>query len=180
MITIISGSNRVDNRTIPFAKYVYDQLVQEGHDAQLLNLESLEGEIISSSMYSKTDQPNAIKEIQDQFFIPANKFWFFIPEYNGSYPGVLKVLIDIMSTRDLEETFKDKKASLTGIALGRAGNLRGMDHLAEVLNHVGIHVHPNKKPISSIYQMVDDSNVLIDDKIKNELSKQMIELLSSN
>ena len=176
MITIISGSNREAKKTLPFAKFAYNQLVDHGFEARLLDLESLEGEIISSSMYSKTDQPSAVKAIQDEYFIPANKFWFFIPEYNGSYPGVLKVLIDIMSTREIKETFYDKKACLTGIALGRAGNLRGMDHLAEVLNHVGIHVHPNKKPISSIYQMVNESNDLADDKIKEELEKQIEEL----
>jgi|AntAceMinimDraft_5_1070358.scaffolds.fasta_scaffold17625_2 NAD(P)H-dependent FMN reductase len=177
MITIISGSNRKDNKTILFAKYVYKKIKLAGEEVKLLDLAELEGEFISSSMYNKTSQPRIIEEIQNQYFIPAQKFWFFIPEYNGSYPGVVKVLIDAMSTRDSEKTFKYKKSCLTGISLGRAGNLRGMDHLTEVLNHMGVLVHPNKKPISSIFRFFDENNELNEGNIKQELDLQVEELL---
>jgi len=177
MITIVSGSNRKDNKTLIFAEYAYEKLKKGGEQVRLLDLAQLEGEFICASMYGKASQPRIIEEIQNQYFIPAQKFWFFIPEYNGSYPGVVKVLIDAMSTRDLEKTFKHKKSCLTGIAMGRAGNLRGMDHLSDVLNHVGILVHPNKKPISSIFGFLDEDNQLNGGKIKQELDAQAEELL---
>lgn len=178
MITIISGSNRKGNKTLPFATSVYEHLQKQQHNVKLLNLEQLKGEIISAVMYDKSAQHPAIKSIQDEYFIPATKFWFFVPEYNGSFPGVLKILIDIMSTRVLARTFKHKKASLTGIALGRAGNLRGMDHLAEVLNHVGVVIHPNKKPISSISTLLNEHNELINERIIKELEDQARELIA--
>lgn len=178
MITIISGSNRKGNRTLAFATSVYEHLQKQQHNVKLLNLEQLKGEIISAVMYDKSAQHPAIKSIQDEYFIPATKFWFFIPEYNGSFPGVLKTLIDIMSTRELTRTFKDKKASLTGVALGRAGNVRGMDHLAEILNHVGTIVHPNKKPISSIATLLNKHNELIDERTIQELEDQAKELIT--
>lgn len=177
MITIVSGSNRKDNKTLPFARYVYEEIKLANEEVRLLDLTQLEGELISALMYSKSAQPKIIEEIQNKYFIPAQKFWFFTPEYNGSYPGILKVLIDIMSTRELEKTFKNKKSCLTGVALGRAGNLRGMDHLAEVLNHVGIHVHPNKKPISSIYKFLNENNELSGEEIKQDLDSQIKEFL---
>src|SRR5680860_462187 len=121
MITIVSGSNRKDNKTLIFAEYAYEKLKKGGEQVRLLDLAQLEGEFICASMYGKASQPRIIEEIQNQYFIPAQKFWFFIPEYNGSYPGVVKVLIDAMSTRDLEKTFEHKKSCLTGIAMGRAG-----------------------------------------------------------
>ena len=55
-----------------------------------------------------------------------------------------------------------KKAALVGIATGRAGNLRGMDHMAGVLNHVGIVVMPDKMPISRIEELMDDDGEITD------------------
>ncbi|MEP3384093.1 MAG: NAD(P)H-dependent oxidoreductase, partial [Flavobacteriaceae bacterium] len=154
MITIISGSNRKDNKTFHFAKYAYEQLSREPNiEVKLLDLSELAGDIVSETMYKDSDQPQIIQQIQDTYFIPSTKFWFFVPEYNGSYPGIVKLLLDAMSIREYKPSFANKKACITGIASGRAGNLRGMDHLAEVLNHLGIHVHPNKNPISSIFNL---------------------------
>jgi len=45
---------------------------------------------------------------------------------------------------------------LVGVASGRAGNLRGMDHLTGVFNHVGSIVFPNKLPISNCKDVVDE------------------------
>ncbi len=67
-----------------------------------------------------------------------------------------------MSIRQYKQTFKGKKAALAGVASGRAGNLRGMDDLSGVLNHVGTEVMANKLPISSI------GNIMKDDKIIDE------------
>jgi NAD(P)H-dependent FMN reductase len=48
-------------------------------------------------------------------------------------PGSLKLFIDACSVREYKQNFKGKKAALVGIASGRAGNLRGMDHLTGVM-----------------------------------------------
>ena len=178
MYSIISGSNRKGNRTLPFAQYIYDGLSKRKTATRLLDLTHLSGELVYDTMYHPDTQPEYFQQLQQEQFIPTEKFWFFVPEYNGSYPGVIKILLDSMSTVDRESTFQNKKVMLTGIASGRAGNLRGMDHLADVLNHLGMHVHPNKKPISSIYRCLDKENVLVDDKIKGELDAQMEDFIN--
>ena len=94
--------------------------------------------------------------------LPAQKFIFISPEYNGSFPGVLKLFLDACSVREYKATFKGKKAALVGIATGRAGNLRGMDHLTGILNHLGIIVLPNKVPISKIDQLYGESGDIAD------------------
>lgn len=178
MFSVISGSNRKLNRTLPFAQFGFDLLQQKATDTQLVDLSKLSGSLIYDTMYSPEDQPEFIAQLQKNQFMPTDKFWFFVPEYNGSFPGVVKVLLDAMSTVDIKATFKNKKAMITGIASGRAGNLRGMDHLADVLNHLGVHVHPNKKPVSSIYQFLNEKNELVHDKIKEELRLQAEEFMN--
>lgn len=178
MYSIISGSNRKGNRTLPFAQYIFDRLSSSKHNTELIDLTDLSGQLVYDTMYDPTSQPDYFSKLQKEQFIPSDKFWFFVPEYNGSYPGIIKVLLDSMSTLDPESTFRNKKVMLTGIASGRAGNLRGMDHLSDVLNHLGMHVHPNKKPISSIYMYLDDDNKLVDPKTKSLLDEQMEEFLT--
>lgn len=170
MITVISGSNRKNNKTVHFAKSAFNLLKSSTADEiRFLDFSDLDGSVIGSGMYKEVDQSNLVKTIQDTYVMPASKFWFFVPEYNGSYPGIVKLLLDAMSVREIEKSFAEKKACITGIASGRAGNLRGMDHLADVLNHLGIHVHPNKIPISSIFNFLDSKD--------NTLSKEAIEIL---
>ncbi len=179
MVTIISGSNRKNNLTVHFARYVFKYL-QENTDSKVhfIDLSKVDSYTISETMYDSAEQPTVIKNMQNDYIIPASKFWFFVPEYNGSYPGIVKVVLDAISVRDYKESFSNKKACITGIASGRAGNLRGMDHLADVLNHLGIHVHPNKNPISSIYNFLDKKKGLVDETVKADLEKQALEFLN--
>ena len=67
------------------------------------------------------------------------------------------MLFDTSKSHDI---WYHKKALLTGVATGRAGNLRGMDHLADILNYLKITVHPNKLPISAVNFLMDtDGNI---------------------
>jgi len=178
MITVISGSNRKNNKTLYFAKQAYHSLKNSTEEAvAFLDLSSLDGGMITENMYKDADQPEMVKTIQDTYFIPASKFWFFVPEYNGSYPGILKLLLDAMSIREYKSSFAEKKACITGIASGRAGNLRGMDHLADVLNHLGIYVHPDKCPISSIFKILDAKDNSVNAEGQEILEKQRNQLL---
>ena len=179
MITVISGSNRKNNKTLYFAKQAYENLKHStDEEVAFLDLSNLDGGMITENMYKDVDQPHIIKNIQDTYFIPASKFWFFVPEYNGSYPGILKLLLDAMSVREYKSSFAEKKACITGIASGRAGNLRGMDHLADVLNHLGIYVHPDKCPISSIYKILDANDNTVKEEGQEILDKQRNQLLN--
>ena len=179
LITILSGSNRKDNLTFHFAQHAYQLLQQKKEiDVKLVDLSAFEPIEISNDMYTKDSQPKAITQLQDTYIVPSTRFWFFIPEYNGSYPGIVKLILDILSVRLYKESFDDKKACITGIASGRAGNLRGMDHLSSVLNHLGMHVHPNKVPISSIYNYLNENKKLTDNTINEVLEKQIEQLLS--
>ncbi len=178
MITIISCSNRKGNATYAFAHYCHRILQSKTkEEVRLLDLTELPTDIVHLDMYDPASQSPAVAKIQDDYMLPAKKFVFILPEYNGSFPGILKLFIDACSIRLYRETFKGKKAALVGIATGRAGNLRGMDHLTGVLHHVGTHVLPNKLPISRIKDLLNDEKELNDADTQKALDQQMTELL---
>lgn len=164
MITIISGTNRRKNRTFPIAKHFYELFRKNTVEhIELLNLEDLPLDFIHSGMYTPDGQNKALRKLQDVYMIPADKFFIVSPEYNGSYPGILKLFIDACSIREYGPTFKNKKAGLVGVATGRAGNIRGIDHLRGSLTHVGTVVMPKIFPMSTVNKLMDDNNQIIDE-----------------
>ncbi|MEP7264558.1 MAG: NADPH-dependent FMN reductase [Bacteroidota bacterium] len=147
MITLISGTNRKNSLTQQFSSIYFQMLKRKMPDSLFFDLCHLPDSLLNLDPDFYKNRPQELIAIQSEFFIPADKFIFIIPEYNGSYPGILKLLIDVL---DPKESFKNKKAALTGIATGRAGNLRGMDHLTAVLNHMNVTVMPYQLPVSKV------------------------------
>jgi chromate reductase, NAD(P)H dehydrogenase (quinone) len=161
MITVISGTNRLDSNTVILAKYCFDYLHLNYKDGvNFINLQSLNGIQLNEGMYESGGQDRIISDLQDQFIVPSSKWLVISPEYNGSFPGILKLFIDALSARRYKETFAGKKAALIGVASGRAGNLRGMEHLTGLLNYLKVVIMPDKLPVSSVETVVDkDGNI---------------------
>jgi NAD(P)H-dependent FMN reductase len=153
MYTIISGTNRPGSHTEKVANEYKKILAEKNIDAKILTL-------LDINVLHRNDE---IIKIENNILIPTSKFIFIIPEYNGSYPGVLKALID---NSDIRNVWQFKKALLTGVASGRAGNLRGMDHLADTLHYLKMNVHYNKLPISVINKVMDESGKLNEETIR--------------
>lgn len=160
MILVINGTNRHDNKTSVVSKFVYDWLCENtGSDVKYYSLEALPSLYNLSEMYEAEKQHHEINKIQNEWFIPYENWIIISPEYNGSFPGVLKLFFDALSVRKLSETFHHKKVGLIGVSDGRAGNIRGMDHLTAMLNYLKMTVYHNKLPISSAKTMIDNNQL---------------------
>ena len=165
MYTIISGTNRVGSNTLKVATTYQQLLHKKGIESNLLSLANI----------NLLVRDAAFEKIENELLIPTSKFLFITPEYNGSFPGALKMLID---TSESNIIWANKKALLTGVSTGRAGNLRGMEHLAGVLNYLKITVLPNLLPISVINTLMDENGQLKDEntlKVINQQLDQFIE-----
>ena|ERR1700741_3854445 len=168
MYTIVSGTNRVGSHTLKVAKEYQRILKSKGIEANIFSLEGVN--------LLKRDKD--FEKIEEDFIIPTKNFIILSPEYNGSFPGVLKLLMD---TSKNHRIWWNKKALLTGISSGRAGNLRGMDHLADILNFLKITVHPNKLPISAIDKLLDlDGENIKDEHTLIAISNQLDEFIEWN
>ncbi len=142
MITIISATNRVGSNTKKVSNQYLKIIELLGKKAQVLDLEWLQ----------KTTRDEEFTKIENEILAPTEKFIIVCPEYNGGVPGIFKLLIDI---GDRKKVWVNKKAMLVGVASGRAGNLRGLDHLTNMLHYMGTNVYSVKLPISSIDKELD-------------------------
>lgn len=160
-----------------FARH-YCQLLAErmGAPAKLLSLDALPPDFMHPDMFSHPTP--SLLAIQDAYLLHAEKFVFVLPEYNGGMPGILKLFLDACSVRQAKETFFGKKAALLGISDGRAGNLRGMEHLSGILNYLGVIVLPNKQPISSVGKLLDEHRNITDPETLAVMARQADQLIA--
>ncbi|MEP6584901.1 MAG: NAD(P)H-dependent oxidoreductase [Ginsengibacter sp.] len=163
MYTIISGTNRVESFTEKVATE-YQRIFKE---------KKVSADIFSLKNVDVLHRNKEFQQIENEILFPTQKFIFIIPEYNGTFPGVLKAMID---TSEIKKSWYGKKALLTGVSTGRAGNLRGMDHLSACLHYLKMNVHYNKLPISVIDKVIDKSGRL-NDATLNAIDEQVNEFI---
>jgi chromate reductase len=164
MYTIISGTNRPDSNTLKIARQYRELLLRKGIDSHLLSLEGL----------NVLERNPSYITIEEDILIPTPKFIFISPEYNGSIPGVLKCMFDIS---DIRKVWWGKKALLTGVSIGRAGNLRGMEHLTGILHYMRVTVYHNKLPISVVNTLLNETGEVADKSTLTSIDKQLDEFI---
>ncbi len=168
MTTIIASTNRQGSNTLKLANYYQRQLAERGYSSEILSLIELPNDFISSDLYGK--RSDAFQIIQDKI-IATDKFLFVVPEYNGSFPGILKTFIDACKFPD---SFYGKKAALLGLSSGKYGNVRGIEHFTGISHYINLHVMPMRLHIPAIDKELDESgNLFKEDTVR--FSDQQIE-----
>jgi chromate reductase len=167
MITIISGTNRPSSNTLKIAKYYQNRLAKKGLETELLNLQDLPDELIATDLYGKRSE--AFEKLQ-QLVTRTTKFLFVIPEYNGSFPGVLKTFIDACT---FPVSFYDKKACLVGISSGKYGNIRGIEHFNGVCGYLHLNVMPLRLHISDIKTELNEGGELFKEDTLKFVEQQL-------
>lgn len=177
MITIIIGTNRTKSEAAKFGKQYYQTLLKLGETVNFIHLKDIPPTLYHAEMYDMDLQPELLA-IQQNILLPSDKFLFVIPEYNGGMPGALKLFIDALSIHERDKTFSNKKAAIVGVSTGRAGNLRGMEHLTGILNYLGIIVMPNKQPFSSIHMLINNNGTITDKETINVIQNHVKQLIA--
>lgn len=157
-IVVISCTNRPDSNTLKVSR-IYEELVAaSGGQAKLLDFNTLPHSLAFTETFGNRTAPYA--DLIREFVTDHRKFIFVVPEYNGSFPGILKTFLDSMHPREWWE----KYACLVGVSDGRAGNLRGLEHLTGVLQYLKMHVYHNKLPISVIGKVMSPEGKFISEE----------------
>jgi len=162
--TIVSGTNRPGSNTEKIAR----------HYQQVLKSKNITPHFITFEGWKYIDKTPEFTQLENDILTPTNKFIFISPEYNGSIPGVLKLMFDIS---DYKKAWWGKKALLTGVATGRGGNLRGLEHLTSILHYLKVNVHPNKLPISLVHNLMDEAGDIHDAWTVRAIDSQVEEFI---
>ena len=150
--------------TLKVAKFYYKLIAQQVPHVHLLSLEEL-------NVWERN--PNLLK-VEKNLLIPSEKFVFIMPEYNGSFPGILKLMMD---NTDIRKCWWYKKAAIVGLADGRGGNLRGIDHFTGILHYLKMNVLYNKLPLSRINEEVSSDGKWLKPATESAIKYQIEEFL---
>ena len=87
------------------------------------------------------------------------------PEYNGSFPAVLKNAIDWITRPEPGEThssvFKSKPVGLLSTSPGPSGGQRGLRHLRELFEMIGARVLPEQVTVPKAFHGMDSEGHLL-------------------
>jgi chromate reductase len=174
MITIIAGTNRPNSRARRIAEY-YGQLLSEQQvDFQVLDLQELPIDFTTSALYHNTgshDHFNSLVAMAES----ADKLVFIVPEYNASFPGVLKAFIDGLP---YPGGIRGKKAALVGLSSGGQGGLLPINHLTDVLMYLGTAVLPQRVRLPFIDKFLTTEGQLTEPLYQQLLQEQVTALLA--
>ena len=172
MIKIIVGTNRNNANSEKIALLYQEILKQYNAQAEVINLGDLPDDFIFTALYEHNGKNKAYNAIHDKIK-SGSKFVFIVPEYNGSFPGILKSFIDGMT---YPNSFSSKKCSLVGISSGIGGGGIALSHLTDIFNYLGMHVLANKIKLAKIEENMsaDQLTNRLYTALLHEQAKQLI------
>lgn len=147
-------------------------LTAKGVECTILNLRELPADFIYSALYEnagKNERFNQMRSLMNE----SEKFIFVIPEYNGSFPGVLKAFIDGL---DRAAALTDKKCALIGISAGDQGAGLALSHFTDILNYCGTNVLAYRLRFPKIGEILTD-NKISDQLYLSKIHKQARKLI---
>jgi chromate reductase len=143
-ITIVSSTNRAESMSLKislFVKKIYEVL---GATVQIIDLQEFPASCFTPQVYK--EKPPELTPFIDAI-LNADGVLFVIPEYNGSFPGMLKYYIDMWKFPDC---YIGLKTAYVGISGGQWGALRAVEHFQGVMGYRNATQYPDRIFINKI------------------------------
>ena len=156
-ILILSGTDRHGSNAERVSRYVaglYSQ--QEGINAKVVSLSEYPLASLAGGPYK--NRPDDVIQFNEPF-MQADGIVFVVPEYNGSFPGILKLFIDHLPFPD---ALKDRPVAFIGEASGYFGGLRAVEHLQMVAAYRYAVMFPERVFIPAVHKEFDPEHGLSD------------------
>lgn len=142
-VLVFAGSTRADSLNKKLARAAAEALERTGVAVTQADLRDYPMPLYEGDLEAASGLPahaKAFKELlrSDDAFVIAS------PEYNGSFPALVKNVIDWASRPEPGEkslaVFRGKTAALVSASPGPGGGVRGLRHLRELLEMIGVTV----------------------------------------
>jgi NAD(P)H-dependent FMN reductase len=168
MIALISTTNRDNSLTLQMTKYYQSLLQAKNIATQIIDLAALPQDFLFSALYDKAGKNESFNKFQKQID-ETEKFIFIVPEYNGSYPGVLKGFLDGLRYPD---TWQGKKIALVALSAGMQGGIQALSHLQDIFSYLQSNVLGFRVKMPHIYKHFKEGK-FVEDIYPKEIQKQI-------
>ncbi len=146
------------------------------------------GGTVDFALMHDFDVPSYDQDVQDTEGFPAgaeafNKrlketdaFVIASPEYNASFPGALKNLIDWVS-RYRSQPFNARHGLLLSASPSMSGGNRGLWSLRVPLEHLGARIYPDMFSLAQAQQAFDADDRLVNKQLEDRFEKTIVAYL---
>ena len=134
-----------------------------GEEFEIIDLSQIPLAELTNGTYKPSD---SVKPVIDKISRSEGTY-VVIPEYNGSYPGALKLFIDHWKYPD---SFEHRPVAFLGLG-GLFGGMRPVEHMQQVFGYRNSFVYPDRLFIQNVGKVFDGNN-FSDPMIKDLLDKQ--------
>jgi len=167
-IAVLVGTHREDSVSAKIAKQIIDAYGELGIESDLIDPAELPLDLFGPNSFDHRYETGSTLAKR---LIAARGLHVVVPEYNGSFPGVLKHLLDI---QNYEQCFGGKPVALVGVAAGDWGGLRAVDQLAAVFQYRSAHIFGQRVYIRNVDEApVDADGRLSDPQLVKRLRSQI-------
>lgn len=166
-ILIFAGSTRQDSYNRKLAKVAASIAEQQGAQPSLLELSDYDIPLYNADLEAQGTPVDVIRLKQAMH---SHAAWIVCsPEYNGSYPALLKNAIDWASSpvkgdaqwSDGVLPFRNKVVGMASASPGGLGGLRAQSHLAALLLNLECWVAPRSHAVSHAAEAFDAQGHLL-------------------
>ena len=165
-ILIIAGTNRPNSNAVRIARVLVKHYTELNVPHDLLDLHDLPREMFDPRSYAS--KPTSVQQLQ-QRVVGALGLHLVVPEYNGSFPGVLKYFIDMLK---FPESFEAKPVAFVGEANGANGAMRAVEHLQQVFGYRNAHIFPERVFVAGVKEKVSPDGQIADPNIAERFARQ--------
>lgn len=166
-LKIISSTDRPNSNALKVSTYIQKLYQKKGIDPEVISLADFPLEDTAGGKYGK--KIPAIEKFREPI-LRADGLVFVIPEYNGGFPGILKMFIDYLP---FPKAFEKMPMAFVGESDGAFGALRAVEQFQMVANYRNALQFPERVFISRVRKEFDEKEGLKDDFKQNLLESQV-------
>ncbi|GAA4302559.1 NAD(P)H-dependent oxidoreductase [Compostibacter hankyongensis] len=155
-IAIILGSIRIGRRSHHVAAYLQQRLSQfRGVEAEVID-PAEHALPLMDERYGMHPSPSELLLFLGEKIKAADAYILLSPEYNGSYSGVLKNVVDYFGRQ-----MSGKPIGVTTVSGGRLGGINASHHLQSLVLSIQAYPQPQKLLVSQVQDLFDEAGQVI-------------------
>ncbi len=171
-ILAFAGSTRKFSFNQAIVKAAAEGVKDAGAEVTVIDLADFQMPMFSEDEEAKFGMPEKAQAFKE-LLMDHDGFLIASPEYNSSYPALLKNAIDWASRMGEGEkplqAYRGKVAGIMAASPGGLGGMRVLVVLRMLLENLGVMVIPNQKAIANANTLVNDKGEVVDNKTLTQL-----------
>jgi len=181
-VLVFAGSIRGDSYHRKLARAAVASLESAGSDATFVDLKDYPMPFYDGDVETTEGMPQTAKAFKEMLK-RHDAFVIASPEYNGSFPALLKNVIDWTSRPEPGEkppaVYRGKTAAVLATSPGPGGGQRGLRHLRELLEMIGVNVVA-QLAIPRATEAIDGAGTLTRQEDRNALARLAADVVAAS